>query len=88
MKNNFQNKLYRIVMAFFPVAKNRRGKCRNCGSCCQLPTNCVFLRFEQSGKSYCVIKRKLGFAFLNCQKYPRTEKEWITSEKCGYWFKK
>jgi len=73
-------------MAFFPVAKNRRGQCADCGACCQLPTKCFFLRFESGGKSYCVIKRKIGFAFLNCQKYPITEKEWITPKKCGYRF--
>ena len=77
--------MYRTAMAFFPVAENRRGKCRNCGACCQLPVKCFFLHFDSKGKSYCVIWK---YRFLQCRKYPRTEKEWITPEKCGYRFKK
>lgn len=85
MKNNFRSKLYRTVTAFFPVAKNRRGKCANCGACCQLPIKCFFLRFNAEGKSYCSIWK---YRFLQCRKYPRTKKEGITLEKCGYYFEK
>lgn len=88
MRNNFKSKFYRSAMSFFPVAENRRGECANCGACCRLPVKCFFLRFETDGKSYCALRRKIGFNFLQCRKYPRTEEEWITPEKCGYRFEK
>lgn len=86
MKNNFKSKMYRTAMAFFPVAKNRRGECANCGACCQLPVRCIFLKFDNNKKSFCALRKTIGFNFLNCRKYPRTKKEWLTPGKCGYWF--
>lgn len=84
MKNNFRSKFYRFIMAFFPVTEDREGECANCGACCQLPVKCCFLRFDDKGKSYCSIWKVRP---LQCRKYPRTKKEWITPEKCGYRFK-
>ncbi len=86
MRNNFKSKFYRFLMAFFPVAEDRRGECLNCGACCQLPVKCFFLKFEPDGKSYCSLRRKIGFNSLQCRKYPRTKKEWLTPGKCGYRF--
>jgi len=47
MKNNKQNtwraKAKRTITSILPIAKNRRGKCENCGECCKLPNICPFL---------------------------------------------
>ena len=76
-------KLRRTLTSILPVAENRRGGCNNCGECCKLPTPCLFLRYRESGESYCGIYR---FRPLNCRKYPRVHDELVTAETCGYWF--
>jgi hypothetical protein len=83
MKNNMMSKVYRTFTGFLPVSNNRTGKCVECGECCRLPFKCPFLR-EKNGKSKCIIYK---FRPLNCRKYPRTAKEHITKETCGFRFK-
>jgi len=82
-KNTWRAKLKRALTSILPVAKNRKGRCINCGACCRLPNRCPFLRFKKDGKSYCLIYKMRPFS---CRKYPRTKDEWITRETCGYWF--
>lgn len=84
-KNNLMAKLKRTLTSVLPVDKNRQGKCLNCGKCCYLPFRCPFLLKRKNGKSYCSI---YIIRPLNCRKYPRTEKECLTNESCGYSFKK
>lgn len=84
MKNNYWAKFIRTLKCFLPVSKNRIGECINCGECCKLPKKCFFLRYKKDGKSYCLIH---PIRLLNCRKYPRTEKEHITKETCGFSFK-
>lgn len=83
-KNTWYAKLKRTFTSVLPVAKNRKGKCVNCGACCKLPNKCLFLKFKKDGNSYCSIHR---IRPLNCRKYPRTKSEWITKNNCGYKFK-
>ena len=85
MKNTYLTKLKRTLTSFLPVAKNRVGKCQNCGACCQLPNKCIFLKFKKKNTSYCSIHK---IRPLNCRAYPRTKKEFITQKTCGYNFKK
>lgn len=85
MKNNYFAKIIRTITAFFPVSKNRNGECNHCGECCKLPNICPFLRYDENNKSYCIAYK---IRSLNCRKYPRTEKEFLTQSTCGYWFKK
>lgn len=77
-------KLKRTLTSVLPVAKNRTGKCINCGACCKLPKVCPFLKFKPDGKSHCSI---YPIVPLNCLKYPRTESEWLTKDTCGFKFK-
>ncbi|MBW3002639.1 YkgJ family cysteine cluster protein [Candidatus Woesearchaeota archaeon] len=85
MKNNYWSKFIRTLTCLLPVSKNRTGKCINCGECCKLPNKCIFLRYDKNGKSSCLIH---PIRPLNCRKYPRTEKEYITKETCGFSFQK
>ena len=78
-----KNKIRRTLTSLLPVADNRRGSCNNCGACCKLPNPCRFLRYRESGESYCGIYR---FRPLNCRKYPRAADELVTADTCGYWF--
>lgn len=82
--NTWGAKLKRTITAFLPVAKNRTGKCGNCGRCCYLPIRCPFLKDRKNEKSYCSIYK---IRPLNCRKYPRTEKECLTKGSCSYFFK-
>lgn len=83
-KNNMRAKLKRTVTSVLPVAKTREGNCSNCGACCILPNKCVFLKFRDNGESFCKVNK---FKSLNCRKYPRTPKEFLTSDVCGYKFR-
>ena len=83
-RNTWGAKLYRTLTSILPVAKNRTGKCINCGACCRLPNLCPFLKFKPDGSTYCSIN---PIKPLNCRKYPRTKAEWITEDTCGYKFK-
>ncbi len=76
-------KLMRTITSILPVAENRRGACNNCGACCKLPNPCLFLRYRETGESYCGIYKLRP---LNCRKYPRTARELITADTCGFWF--
>lgn len=82
MENKFSAKIARTVTSVLPVSGNREGKCLNCGECCKLPKDCFFLKYDK-GKYYCSIHK---IRPLNCRKYPRTEKEFITKKSCGYRF--
>ncbi|MBW2973810.1 YkgJ family cysteine cluster protein [Candidatus Woesearchaeota archaeon] len=79
-----RGKIKRFLTAFLPVDKNRTGKCNRCGACCMLPFKCPFLRFDENNKAKCLI-------YLirppMCRKYPRTDKEHITKDTCGFGFK-
>ena len=83
MENNWKSKIYRTFTAFLPVSNQRTGKCINCGACCSLPNKCPFLRIDKNGKSHCII---YYIRPLNCRKYPRTKKEQLTRNICGYKF--
>ncbi|MEI7904612.1 MAG: hypothetical protein WCI43_04255 [Candidatus Firestonebacteria bacterium] len=84
MKNTWSAKAYRTLTCLLPPAKNRAGKCIQCGKCCSLPNKCPFLKVKADGSAHCVIH---VIRPLNCRKYPRTKKEHITPETCGYTFK-
>lgn len=83
-RNTWLAKIKRTCTSVLPVARNRRGRCIDCGACCKLPNVCPFLKFKPNGKSYCAIHT---IRPLNCRKYPRTESECITGDTCGFWFK-
>lgn len=83
MKNNIWNKVYRFFTSFLPIDNKRKGKCDNCGACCRLPTKCCFLKFDLDNKSYCSIYK---YRPLQCRKYPRNKKEWITQDTCSHSF--
>ena len=82
-RNTWSAKIKRTFTSVLPVAKNRTGKCIDCGECCKLPNLCPFLKFKSNGKSYCSI---YPIRPLNCRKYPRTESEHITIDTCGFKF--
>lgn len=82
-RNTWSAKIKRTFTSVLPVAKNRTGKCIDCGECCKLPNLCPFLKFKSNGKSYCSI---YPIRPLNCRKYPRTESEHITKDTCGFKF--
>jgi len=82
--NSWSSKIKRAGTSFLPVAKNRKGKCTNCGACCMLPVPCMFLRFNEDGTSKCAI---YPIRPLQCRKYPRTELENITKKECSFYFK-
>lgn len=76
-------KVKRIVTSVLPVAKNRKGTCMGCGSCCKLPNVCPFLRTNGEGDCHCAI---YPLRPLNCRKYPRAESEFLTADRCGFRF--
>ena len=82
-KNNWPAKIKRTTTSILPISKKRKGRCLNCGTCCKLPKKCPFLMRDDQGKSFCKIYKARP---LNCRKYPRNEKEFITSDFCGYTF--
>ncbi|MFC1608673.1 YkgJ family cysteine cluster protein [Patescibacteria group bacterium] len=83
IENTWFEKFKRTAMAFLPISVNRSGKCGNCGECCKLPQKCPFLKERSNGKTYCSI---YAVRPVNCRKYPRIEKEFITKETCGFNF--
>ena len=83
-KNTLAEKVKRTLTSIFPIDKNRRGRCINCGACCNLPTPCTLLKYDSLGNSQCAIYK---FRPPACRKYPRTEDEHITKDSCGYRFK-
>ncbi|MHC4559381.1 MAG: hypothetical protein ACYTFW_16140 [Planctomycetota bacterium] len=82
-RNTWPARIKRTFTAILPVCERRKGKCISCGACCKLPNICPFLKYKPDGKSCCSI---YPLRPLNCRKYPRTESEFITQEKCGYRF--
>lgn len=83
MRKELIGKLIRVPKYWLPVASNRRGKCIGCGACCKLVINCPFLKYDENGKARC---RIYPIRFLGCRKYPRTEKDWVTKDTCGFYF--
>ena len=84
-RNNWRSKIKRtFTSTLLPVAKNRKGKCQNCGECCKLPKMCGFLKFKKNGESFCSI---YPIRPPNCRKYPLNEFEFITEDTCGYRFR-
>jgi len=83
-ENTLVDKIERTIKSVFPVDKNREGECLDCGECCKLPKECLFLDYDDNGKSSCQIYIVRP---LNCRKYPRSEKEHVTQDTCGYHFK-
>ena len=84
-KNDWKAKLLRTLTSPLPVAKNRKGRCHDCGACCKLPTPCLFLGTRNNGKSYCKIHK---IKPLVCRRYPQMEHHHVTKDVCGYWFEK
>lgn len=84
MKNNYLSKTIRTITSILSVGKSRLGSCKRCGACCKLPNNCICLDYDKNNKAICKI---YNFRPLNCRKYPRTTRENITKELCGYYFK-
>jgi len=82
MKNNYASKMVRTLNSVKAIDASRKGLCKRCGECCKLPNRCIFLDYV-GNKSICKIYK---FRPLNCRKYPRTVKEHITTETCGYYF--
>ena len=84
-KNTWRQKIKRTLTSILPVDDNRVGECKRCGSCCFLPNECPFLRFEDEKNrinSYCAI---YPIRPLNCRKYPRVHNEQVL-QVCGYTF--
>ncbi len=77
------NKFKRLTTSLLPVDRNRRGACNRCGACCRLPFPCPFLRVDDEGLSSCAVYHLRP---ASCRKYPRTESENLTPERCGYYF--
>jgi uncharacterized protein len=80
----WDGKLKRTVTSVLPVSPDREGFCSNCGACCRLPNECLFLRYRPNGESYCSVH---ALRPLNCRKYPRVESEFITEKTCSFSFK-
>mgnify|MGYP003574167178 FL=1 len=78
-----QYKLLRFVTSLLPIADNRHGSCNRCGQCCKLPNPCKFLRYDENGLSSCAVYR---WRPPSCRKYPRTARENLTQQTCGYYF--
>ena len=83
MKNNYTAKIIRTITSVLPLQKGRKGPCKQCGECCKLPNPCIFLDYGENNKPICKIYK---FRSLNCRKYPRSVKEHITQENCGFYF--
>ena len=81
--NSWPAKIKRTCTSVLPVSKSRKGECSGCGNCCKLPKKCPFLKYDSKGKSYCKIYKVRP---LNCRKYPRSSKEFITKDFCGFKF--
>ena len=82
-RNTWGAKWKRTLTSVLPVDPARKGACQSCGACCSLPNRCPFLRFDEHGKSRCAA---YAWRPLNCRKYPRTWKEHVTWEHCGFSF--
>jgi len=81
--NGLGKKIARTFTGLLPIAKNRYGKCIRCGECCRLVFKCPFLRYKK-GRAFCAIYKLRPWM---CRVYPRTKKEHVTKETCGYKFK-
>ena len=65
------------------VREVRRGKCRSCGSCCDLTFYCPFLA-PQKTLERCTHYEKRS---LTCRDFPIDSLDlWLTRVPCGYWF--
>lgn len=83
MRNNHFAKVIRTITSVLSIEKSRNGSCKQCGACCKLPNPCNFLGYDENNKAICRIYR---FRPLNCRKYPRSIKEHITKQICGFYF--
>jgi hypothetical protein len=79
----FLYKFLRFATSALPIADTRQGLCNRCGDCCKLPNPCRFLRYDENGLSSCAVYR---WRPPSCRKYPRTERENLTPQPCGYYF--
>ena len=75
-------KIKRQFTSVLPISAYRKGSCVNCGQCCRMVFKCPFLKYKNN-KAYCLI---YSFRPLSCKKYPRTEKECLTTRTCGFKF--
>jgi len=85
MGNNWRAKVCRSLASFFPVSRDRVGSWVRRGKCCSLPNKRIFLREKNDWRSSCLI---YPVSPGSCKKYPRTEKEHMTAETCGFSFGK
>lgn len=83
MKNNYASKIVRTITSILPIQETREGSCKHCGECCKLPNPCIFLNYDENNNAFCKIYK---FRPLNCRKYPRSAKEHITPQNCGFYF--
>lgn len=79
--NTFAAKFKRNITCFLAVRRGRDGGCRSCGACCRLPYPCPMLRFDAWGRSRCAV---YGARPLSCRVYPRSPREHITHDVCGF----
>ena len=81
-KNTWREKFKRTLTAVLPVDEKRIGTCNRCGECCNLPTRCPFLGYDEEGFSTCKVYK---YRPVNCRKYPRSSAEQICPS-CSYSF--
>jgi Fe-S-cluster containining protein len=78
------SKLTRTLTSLLPVENHRTGSCNQCGECCRLPFECLFLRTGSDGKSSCAAYR---FRPPTCRKFPRTSAQLeLVRDVCGFSF--
>jgi hypothetical protein len=78
------SKLTRTLTSLLPVENHRTGSCNQCGECCRLPFECLFLCTGSDGKSYCAAYR---FRPPTCRKFPRTSAQLeLVRDVCGFSF--
>lgn len=83
MKYNYYHKIRQLFVYLKPRDKSRYGACLRCGACCKFMADCIFLKYDDEGKSVCGIQK---FKFYTCSKYPLNKKEHHTRDVCGYKF--
>jgi hypothetical protein len=70
----------------------RKGKCERCGICCHLfMSKCVYLKFDENGKTSCSIYKKVRMP--NCKIFPLNDKDikdrdLLSKLPCGFCFPK
>jgi Fe-S-cluster containining protein len=79
-KYGYYHKLRQLVVYLKRRDKNRSGECRRCGACCRFMADCIFLKFDDQGRSECGIQKIKPYT---CSKYPLKAKEHHTRAICG-----